>query len=265
MLSCAEQEDPYVFPARARRRGRPGRDQRRRPRRAARPYRTPALDRHSRRGAVPAPHRLQRHLRDHRRGDPAVRGRLDRPVDRPIDRIADQRSRRPGPSFLAPLAVAATAWGLALFFTAGGGWRCPRSCFCSPSSAECLRPPPSCSVQIIGTGPVRQQQRDARRDRCGGQRRGRRRRRLAALAPVPRADHRRRGRGCRRRACSSALVVGIVQPTMAKQRQEPDPRLRAPARRRHVPVRDVVGLRRTARGSPAAPTSPSGFTCLRRR
>ena len=70
-----------------------------------------------RRRTVSPDHRLQRHFRLDRRGDPAVRGRLDRPVDRPATGpvIIDMAN---GPCFLAPLAVAATAWALALFFTA---------------------------------------------------------------------------------------------------------------------------------------------------
>jgi hypothetical protein len=52
----------------------------------------------------------------HRRGDPAGRSRLDRPVDRYV--YAGLAVEVDGPSFLAPAAVAAASWGLALFFTA---------------------------------------------------------------------------------------------------------------------------------------------------
>ena len=75
---------------------------------------------------------------------------------------------------------------------------------------------------------------------------------VAAGAAAVAGDRRRPARRrARRRSPSSA--------------QQPHPRLRPAARHRHVPVRHVVGLRRTARGSPAARTSPSGFTCWRRR
>ena len=170
-----------------------------------------------------------------------------------------------GPSFLAPLAIAATAWGLALFFTGRAGWRCRRSCSCWRSSAACSRRSAFLMVQVIGADRFNDSNDQLLAATVGGYQRGdRRRRRLASLAPFPRADHRRRGRRCRSR---------------------PVPR----GRRRHRPARRQRQARRTsssascccsasacscsrcggipptARASRAAPTSPSGCTCSRRR
>src|SRR6476619_6787935 len=48
---------------------------------------------------------------------------------------------RDGPTFLAPLFVAAVSWGLALYFTAKRRMALPRSSCSSPSSAASSRPP----------------------------------------------------------------------------------------------------------------------------
>ena len=200
---------------------------------------------HSRRGTVPAHHRLQRHLRLDRRGDPAVRGRLDRPVDRPVDRprsidVDDGPSlrsrrcsspRRPGASRCSS--------------PPSGAWRCPRSCCCWPSSAACSRPP--ASRLVLGVGP------DALNDNTAA---GRRRsapisRRVAAGAawlhwrasgsrsPSPPAPRR-----------SPAIAVGLLRRGArpeCRASEEHHPRLRPAARHRRVPVRHVVGCVRTAR------------------
>ena len=78
--------------------------------------RQPARDAGGRRRAFPADHRLQRHLRLDRRRDPAVRGRLDRPVDRPVARPGDRRRRPVARS--RPLLRRRDRLGPGLFFTA---------------------------------------------------------------------------------------------------------------------------------------------------
>ena len=62
-----------------------------------------------------------------------------------------------GPSFLAPLAVAGDGLGASPSSSPrSGGWRCPRSCFFSPSSAVCWRLPASLLVADHRARPVQQ-------------------------------------------------------------------------------------------------------------
>ena len=86
-----------------------------------------------RRGAFPAADRLQRHLRRHRRGDPARRGRLDRLLC--AARISTATARRRSWACSSPRPPG--AWPNSS--PASGAWRCPASSCCSPSSAACSR------------------------------------------------------------------------------------------------------------------------------
>ena len=176
-----------------------------------------------RRRAVPADHQLQRHLRLDRRADPAVRGRLDRPVDRPVAR-PDRRRRRPDaararrssprppgawpcssprerrmalPSILLLLAFVGGVFAATAFRA--------RRCRSATGSSTIMHR----SAAILGAVAAAIAAR----------------RRLAPLAPLPRADHRRgrrRGgrrhrrrpdrRGARRpaRATCSNVMLGFV-------------------------------------------------------
>ena len=220
--------------------------------------------RDSGRRAVPADHRLQRHLRLDRRRDPAVRGRLDRPVasaSRPglIDRR--RRARR----FLAPLFVAATAWGLALFFTAKRRMALPSILLLLAFVGGVLAT--AGFALVLG-----HRRRTAQRQQPAARRRSSR----GVGAPSPPAPPGSTGAAstCRSPSPRAPLrspaiarrpgrIAALGQ--NAESAQEPDPRLRAAARHRHVPVRHVVGLVGPRARSPAAPTSPSGCTCSRRR
>ena len=192
----------------------------------------------------------------HRRGDPAVRGRLDRQCDRPADRrrraFALRRpARRRAPPGASPNSSPAS-----------GAWRCPASCFCSPSSAAC------CSTAFVTPRPGRRRGERSRtmssaialvvaasaavaagatwlhwrRFRvpitiaAGARRRGRR-----GHGP-DRLRGRRRSRSSRISCSASALVLGLGVFLFAMWWDSSD---------------------RAAR--PAARTSPSGCICWRRR
>ena len=116
-----------------------------------------------------------------------------------VDRPRHQRSWRAGPSFLAPLAVAATAWGLALFFTARRRMALPSILLLLAFVGGVLATSAFVARPDHRARPLQQQRSAPRRDRRRRQRGDRRRRRLAPLAPLPCADHRRRRRRCRRR------------------------------------------------------------------
>ena len=209
-------------------------------RRAAQFHRRPAGTAVGRRRAISPDHRLQRHFRLDRRGDPVVRGWLDRPVDRPALGLSVDGD---GPAPLAPLAVAATAWGLALFFTAkrrmalpsillllafvGGVFATAASPWCSASARTASTK--SALGGIIAAGP-------------------------AAIAAGAAWFHWRRFRvpitvaaGAAAVARSrSALLIAVLGQNRREQ-QEPHSRLRPAARDRHVPVRDALGRFRPAR------------------
>ena len=169
-------------------RGRGGRDQRR-SRRASATTSRPGGSAGGGRRAFPAAHRLQRHLRRDRGGDPAGRGRLDRQCRSPPHIDGD------GPSPFAGLFVAGTAWGLAEFFTRQRRMALPSImlllAFVGGVFAAGVRAR-SRSALARPTSSNNEPRRGAGRRGRGG-RRGRRR--LAALAALHGADHGRGRRG----------------------------------------------------------------------
>ena len=123
---------------RDRRGGRRGRNQRRRGNLASLLYRRTALASDSGRRAIPADHRLQRHFRVDRRGNPAVRGRVHRPVDRPADWNRHRRRRAVVPRAGCSSRRPAGAWRSSS--PPSAAWRCLRSCCSWRSSAACSPP-----------------------------------------------------------------------------------------------------------------------------
>ena len=133
----------------------------------------------------------------------------------------------PGPSFLAPLAIAITSWGLALFFTAKR--RMALAVDPSPSRLRrrrSSRPPASSSWRFIGPDRFNNDN-QLLGATVGGV--------SAALAAAAAWLHWRRFHVPITVAAGAAavaglflaIVLGIVQPARRANRNEPDPRLRA--------------------------------------
>ena len=167
-----------------------------------------------------------------------------------------------GPSPIAPLLVAATAWGLALFFTAKRRMALPSILLLLAFVGGVMAT--AGFTLVVAVGPDNLDNNEARggidRRGCGGDRR---RRGLAPLEAIPRPDH-----GCGRRSGGGGDRCRPARLGTRRRRRpiaEHHSRLRPAARHRHVPVRHAVGFARIRRASPAAATSLSGCTCWRRR
>ena len=206
-----------------------------------------------RRRTVPADHRLQRHLRVHRGRDPAVRGRLHRPVGRPA-----HWPRSSTATALRSLAPAARRRdrlgpGSVLHRQAADG------AALDPAAARLCR-------RRVRDGGVRD-----RRRRSAGLPTTTIRAWRVSSAPSPAAVaaaaawlHWKRFRVpitvAAGAASVAAIAVGLLVAALgqnAEQCQEYHPRLRPPARHRHVPVRHVVGRLR-----PRPPHPPLGRRLL---
>ena len=146
------------------------------------------------RRAVPAPDRLQRHLRIDRCSDPALRGRLDRPEHRAGYRPLISDNGEPGRASSLRLRSPHVLGAGAVLHGETPDGACRRSFCFSPSSARSSRPPASSSWR--SSAPTASTMTTSFSEPPSGASAPRSPpRRLVALAPFPGADHRR----CRRR------------------------------------------------------------------